>query len=128
MQAKLLFVMACFAATTGISAEAARRIHLVAEVPLVAQVETPAAFELAPGETRSLTVRVACNQPWLLVVLAGNPLVHTAGRHAGPAGGMAAAGNTFTVTVSCDPAATGPQKVALATQLVSGPLVAGLAY
>jgi hypothetical protein len=103
-----------------------RRVEVVASVPLVAHVEAPGALILAPGETRRVTLRVACNQPWLLNVSSGNPQVRASGHQVGTAGGMAAAGHTCTFILSCAPDARGPQRATLATELISGPLVAGL--
>ena len=125
MKKKALIVPLILAPTLLLAAEV-RRVNVVAMVPLVTQIECPARHELSPGETREVTVRVACNQSWLLAVLSDNPLVQTTGPHKGAAGGMDAAGNTFTVTLTCAGAAVGQQRTNLATQLVSGPLVAGL--
>jgi hypothetical protein len=105
-----------------------RRVNVAAMIPPVTQIECPAWHELSPGESREVTVRVACNQSWHLAVLSDNPLVQTTGPHKGAAGGMDAAGNTFTVTLTCADAAVGRQSTNLATQLVSGPLVAGLGH
>ena len=115
-------------APSALYAAAARRVDIVAQVPMVAQVESPAALELAPGETRSVTLRVACNQPWLLSVRTDNPMIRSTSRHCGSAGGMAASGHTFTIELTCAPEANGPQRTTLATQLISGPLVAGLPH
>ena len=103
-----------------------RRVEVEVQVPLVTQVECPSSLELSPGETRWVTVRIACNQPWLFAVRTDNPLVGSAAPHAGSAGGMAARGHTFRVMVTCAAEANGPQSATLVTQLVSGPLVAGL--
>ena len=107
-------------------ADASRRVDVVIEVPLVAQVDGPAAVRLEPGESRRFAMRVACNQPWLLSVQTDNPLIQVAGRHKGHAGGMNAPGNTFWVTLKCSPAAEGAQQTQLTTRLASGPLAAGL--
>jgi hypothetical protein len=101
-------------------------VDLVAQVPIVAQVEAPGMLELFPGETRVVTLRVACNQPWLLSVHSENPQIKSIGRHVGCPGGMAAAGNSVTVVLTCSPEADGPQRTTLSTRLVSGPLVAAL--
>lgn len=108
-------------------AAVARRVEVVAQVPLVSHVETPGVLELTPGETCLVTVRVACNQPWLLGVQTDNPHIRSTGRHAGSAGGMAAAGHTCTIMLTCAPEAVGPQRTTLITGLISGPLAAGLA-
>jgi hypothetical protein len=107
-------------------AGASRRLEVVSTVPLVSQVEHPGEVQLAPGETCTVTLRVACNQPWLLAVQTDNPRITPSGRHTGSAGGMMAAGHTFAVTLTCAADAAGPQRTALVTQLISGPLVAGL--
>jgi hypothetical protein len=107
-------------------AEGSRRVDVGVDVPVVAQVDGPAAVRLDPGETRRFTMRVACNQPWLLNVQTDNPLIHVTGRHKGHAGGMGAPGNTFWVTLTCSPAAEGPQQTYLTARLASGPLAAGL--
>lgn len=109
-------------------AGATRRVDVAAQVPVVAQVESPSTLELAPGETRMVTIRVACNQPWLLTLQTDNPQIRTARRYAGSAGGMAAAGNTFAITLTCAPEALGLQRTTLATRLVTGPLVAVLPH
>ena len=83
-------------------------------------------MDLDPGETRLITIRVACNQPWLLAVQADNPQIATSARHVGAAGGMASAGHTFTVALTCSSTAHGAQHATLATRLMSGPLVTGL--
>ena len=122
-KAILLFMLfapgALFATTT-------RRVEVTTVVPLIAEVESPGEVELAPGETRTVTLRVACNLPWLLAVQTDNSRITSSDRHTGSAGGMTAAGHTFTVTLTCAADADGPQRTALVTQLISGPLVAGL--
>ncbi len=125
LEKKIVFVL--LLAPTLLQAESAHKIKVVAEVPLVAQVDSPpSVVGLAPGETRLVTIRVACNQAWLLEVQTDNPQVRVEGRFAGHAGGMAAPGHTFTVALSCAAGAAGPQVAQLTTRLASGPLAAGL--
>lgn len=107
-------------------AEALRRVDVVLDVPLVARVDGPAAVRLEPGESMRLTMRVACNQPWLLNMQTDNPLIQVTSQHKGRAGGMGAPGNTFSVTVSCSMEAEGAQLTHLTTRLASGLLAAGL--
>ena len=107
-------------------AGASRRVEVVSTVPLVSQVDHPGEVQLAPGESREVTVRVACNQPWLITVQVDNPSISSSGRQIGSAGGMSASGHTFAVTLSCAADAAGPQHATFVTQLISGPLVAGL--
>ena len=110
-----------------LAASPARRVEIVAAVPPVAQVDAPHAIALAPGETRTVAVRVACNQSWLVTLHSDNPLVRSVGRRAGKPGGMTATGHDFTVTLTCAATAPGPQYAQLATQVVTGALVAGVA-
>ena len=128
MPRKRLIAVPLLLAPSLLLAAESRRVEVVAQVALVTQIECPAMLELAPGETRQVIVRVACNQPWLLAVQTDNALVHSAGHHTGSAGGLAATSHTFVVTLTCSPDADGPQRTALVTQLVSGPLVAGLRH
>jgi hypothetical protein len=125
LKKKAIIVPLLIAPTLLLAAEA-RRVNVAALVPPVTQIECPVCHELSPGEIREVTVRVASNQPWHLAIFSDNPLVQTTGPHKGTAGGMRAAGNTFTVTLTCAEAAVGPQRTNLATQLVRGPLVASL--
>ncbi len=55
-----------------------------------------------------------------------NPRITHSGCHSGSAGGMTATGHTFAVTLTCAADADGPERIAAVTQLISGPLVAGL--
>ncbi len=125
MTKKKLVVILWFAPTV-LLAETTRKIEIVAQVPVVAQVDSPSELDLAPGETRTVTVRVACNQPWLLTVQAENPQIMASARHVGAAGGMSSSGHTFVVSLTCSADARGPQHTKLFTRLMSGPLVAGL--
>ena len=125
MRVKILLV-GVIVAPVVLWADASRRVDVVLEVPVVAQVDGPAAVRLEPGESRSLTMRVACNQPWLLNVQTDNPLIQVTSRHKGRAGGMGAPGNTFSITLTCAAAAAGSQVTQLTTRLASGPLAAGL--
>jgi hypothetical protein len=127
MPAKPIVVVLLIAPTV-LLATPAKKVEVVADVPLVAQVDSPATVELLPGETRLVTLRIACNQPWLVAVQTDNPQIRATGQHAGNAGGMAARGHTFLVTLTCSPDAVGPQRTTLATRLVSGPLAAGLTH
>jgi hypothetical protein len=127
MQGRNFIVILLFAPTV-LLAEATRRVEIVAQVPLVAQVDSPGEMDLSPGETRLVTIRVACNQPWLLSVQTDNPQVATSARHVGAAGGMSASGHTFTVSLTCAAGANGPQHAALVTRLMSGAIVAGLPH
>jgi hypothetical protein len=120
-------ILLCMLVAPGaLLAATTRRVEVTTVVPLIAEVESPGEVELAPGETRTVTLRVACNLPWLLAVQTDNPRITPSGHHTGSAGGMTAVGHTFVVTLTCAADADGPQRTALVTQLVSGPLVAGL--
>ena len=121
-----IFVVVLSLAPTVLLAESARKVEVVAQVPVVAQVDSPSEVDLEPGETRFITIRVACNQPWMLAVQADNPQIATSARHVGSAGGMSSDGHTFTVALTCLSAARGTQHTKLATRLLSGPLVTGL--
>jgi len=101
----------------------ARPVNLVGQVPLLARVECPPIVELAPGETRIVIIRVACNQPWLFDVQTDNPQVRASGRYAGSAGGMEAPGHTLSIILTRAPGAVGPQRTTLITRLVSGSMV-----
>lgn len=126
MQRNLLFVLVGVCAGTGLVAAPARRVEVIAAVPLVAQVDAPREIALAPGETRTVHVRVACNQSWLVSLQADNPHIRPSGRRVGAPGGMNAAGHDFTVQLSCSPNAPGPQSAQLAAQIITGSFVAGL--
>jgi hypothetical protein len=121
-----IFVVVSLITPACLWAETTRRVEIAAIVPLVAHVDCPAELELAPGEVRRVTLRVACNQPWLLAVQTDNPHVRVSGQQRGHAGGMAAAGNTFAVTLTCAPSAHGPQRTRLATRLSSNPFATGI--
>lgn len=107
-------------------AASVRRVEVVAEIPLIAHVEAPGEQTLVPGETRRVTLRVACNQPWRLAVHTGNPQIRASRHQVGSAGGLAAAGHSCTFLLTCAADAVGPQHTLLAPELISGPLVAGL--
>jgi hypothetical protein len=126
VQAKLSLLLVVILVPRVLDAAAVQKVDVKAQVPLVAKIECPSSLELAPGETRRMTVRVACNQSWLLAVASDNPFIRATGRYTGRAGGMASKGNSFEVTMICSPEATGRQSTELSARLVSGPLVAGL--
>ena len=121
---KFIVILVCAPAV--LLAEATRKVEIVAQVPLVAQVDSPGELDLSPGETRLVTIRVACNQPWLLSVQTDNPQVATSARHVGTAGGLSASGHTFVVSLTCAAGANGPQHAAVVTRLMSGAIVSGV--
>ena len=115
-------------APTVLLAVPTRKVEIVAQVPLVAQVDSPSELDLAPGETRLVRIRVACNQAWLLTVRTDNPQIASSARHVGAAGGMTAPGHTFDMSLTCSHDAKGLQHAVLITQLMSGPIVVGLPH
>jgi hypothetical protein len=127
MPRHLFFILTGLCAGAGLVAAPARRVEIVAAVPPVTQVDAPGEIDLAPGETRVVHVRVACNQSWLVSLRTDNPHIRPVGRRVGAPGGMSAAGHDFTVQLACSPNAPGPQSAQLAAQIITGPFVAGLA-
>jgi hypothetical protein len=126
MQSKFIYPVLILCTAKALSSAPARRVEIVAAVPLVARIEAPSEIALAPGETRTVTIRVACNQSWLVTLHTDNPHIRPSSRRVGSPGGMSAAGHDFTMLLTCSATAPGPQHAHLATQLVSGSIVAGL--
>lgn len=111
----VLAVAFCVAAAT---AAAAQQTQVAARVETVARVSGPDAVTVDPGESRAVTVRVAANFAWRLVVETGNPsITATIKRPAGRPGGYAAPGNTVQVLIACEPSAPGRQSASLAYSL-----------
>jgi hypothetical protein len=93
---------------------------------VISQIEVPAAIDMAPGETRAVTIRVACNQAWLLNVQTDNPQIRMTGRYFGTPGGTGATGHVFEITLTCAPGSKGPQHTTLAARLVPNTPIAAL--
>lgn len=103
-----VWVLLLVAATAGMAAVS--DVNIRARVETIAHVEGPAAIELAPGESRAVSVRIASNVPWQLNVAAGNPAIRAqAAIHQGGRGGFSTSGNTLEIVFSCEPSATGAQ-------------------
>lgn len=104
------WVLAILFGGVGAAVSAAIEVRVHSKVEGVAHMSGPASIELKPGESREVTIQVAANFPWRLLMGSANPAI-TAGDSElkGPAGGFAMQGNTLKVLFRCDPKATGPQ-------------------
>ncbi|HUG12969.1 MAG TPA: hypothetical protein VMM36_18270 [Opitutaceae bacterium] len=102
----LTIAVGCAAAVSAPAVEV--RVH--SKVEAVAHMTGPASIELAPGESREVTIKVAANFPWRLSFGSANPTITSdLFELSGRAGGFEKAGNTIKVFFRCDPAAAGPQ-------------------
>ncbi len=106
-----------------VPAGVSRRVDVVAQVPPVYHVEGPTIVDMAPGESRAVTIQVACNQAWVLAVSTDNPQVSVSGRYSGTPGGTAATGHIFPITLVCAAGAKGPQHATLTARLLPDALM-----
>lgn len=114
-------LLACVVVLAGAGAAAARnaQVQVQSRVELTAKTSGPVSIELMPGESRTVTVRIAANVPWRLAVSADNPAIHTVASEAtGRPGGYAAPGNTLQIEFACDPAAERKQVAIVEYSLV----------
>jgi hypothetical protein len=94
----------------GAVSASAVEVRVLSKVEAVAHMAGPASIELAPGESREVTIKVAANFSWRLSLGSANPTITAdLSELNGRAGGFAKSGNTVTVLFRCDPAAIGPQ-------------------
>jgi len=105
-----LVVLAILFGGVGAAVSTAAEVRVNAKVQAVAHMAGPASIELMPGEVREVTINVAANFPWKLLIACANSAI-TAGQPEleGRAGGFTKPGNTVKVRFRCDPDAPGPQ-------------------
>lgn len=85
-------------------------VQVQARVEVAAKTSGPVSIELEPGESRTVTVRIAANIPWRLAVAIDNPAIRAvASETTGRPGGYSAPGNTLLIEFVCDPSAPDKQ-------------------
>jgi hypothetical protein len=99
-----LLALAFASAGTGSAFAAGGEVRVNALVGSVAVASGPGSISLEPGESRTVTVRVAANIPWRLAIATDNPAIRiVANETTGRRGGFAAPGNTVQIEFLCDP-------------------------
>jgi hypothetical protein len=97
-------------AGTGTVAAKSAPVQVEAKVEVTAMASGPVSIELEPGESRTVTVRIAANIPWRLAVATDNPAIRAvASETTGRRGGYSAPGNTVQVEFLCDPSVSEKQ-------------------
>lgn len=114
-------LLACSLMLAGAGTVAAKSapVQVQAKVGVTAKASGPASIELAPGESRTVTVRIATNIPWRLAVATDNPAIRAVSSETtGRPGGYSAPGNTLQIEFSCDPSASENQVAVVEYSLV----------
>jgi hypothetical protein len=114
-------LLACSVMLAGAGAVVAKDapVQVQARVEVTAKASGPVSIELEPGESRTMTVRIAANIPWRLAVATDNPAIRAvASETTGHRGGYSAPGNTLQVEFLCDPSAPGKQVAVVEYSLV----------